>query len=486
MTLLWYDLETFGFHSRYDRIAQFAAIRTDENLKQLEDPVVYYGKLSPDYLPDPMSCLLTGITPQEANTRGIIEVELIQAIDRQFSRPGTCILGYNSIAFDDEFIRNLYYRNFYDPYRREWANGNSRWDILNLARATRDLRPEGIIWPVNEEGRPSVKLDLLAEANNLHHEYAHDALSDVKATIAVANLIKMKQPKLFKWAWQHRTRNQARTLIDLEDRTPLIHTSEVHYSRKGYTTLVCPLVTDPELRNTIYAFDLRSDPEPLLTLPDNEIRHRIFTPTQELEAEGISRIPLKGIHMNKAPFLAPRSVLDHNMANRLGIDPILAEERWKRIKGDPHIAGKLRKVFSRGQDWGSIDDPDFQIYDRFFPDEDKEVLAEIRQTVPEKLMQLNPGARDSRIPEMLRRYIGRNYPDHQDDETSRRWKSFCASRILFPPVPGVSDLGEYRKRIMAWMENDNLEAEKKPILKSLQEYGDMLEQELLGLDTELS
>lgn len=480
MTLLWYDLETFGRHSRYDRIAQFAALRTDDSFQPLEDPIVLYGKLSPDYLPDPMACLLTGLTPQEVNAKGMVEADLIRAIDSHLSRPGTCTLGYNSIAFDDEFIRNLYYRNFYDPYRREWANGNSRWDILNLARAARDLRPDGMNWPVNEDGRPTVKLELLAAANNLIHENAHDALSDVQATIAVARLIHEKQPKLFEWTWRHRTKDQARTLIDLEDRTPLVHTAAAHYSRNGYTTLVCPLITDPTLRSTIHAFDLRCDPEPLLTLPEDEIRHRIFTPTEELEAEGLERIPLQGIAMNKAPFLSPRRVLSPEIANRLGIDIPLAEERWKRLKNDTHIAGKLRRVFGKTPDWGTVDDPDFQIYERFFPDEDKKRLEVIREKAPEELMRLNLQTKDSRVPEMLRRYIGRNYPESQDAEAKRRWKSFCASRILFPPIPGVSDLGEYNKRIEAWVDNDNLEAEKKPILKALREYGAMLEETLLN------
>jgi exodeoxyribonuclease-1 len=177
MTLLWYDLETFGRNPRYDRIAQFAAIRTDDRFVPMEEPVVLYGKLSPDYLPDPLACLITGITPQEANSKGLCEAELVRAIDVHLSRPGTCALGYNTIAFDDEFIRNLYYRNFHDPYKREWADGNSRWDILDLARAARDLRPEGIHWPVTEDGKPTVKLELLTQANHLSHEHAHDALS---------------------------------------------------------------------------------------------------------------------------------------------------------------------------------------------------------------------------------------------------------------------------------------------------------------------
>ena len=480
MTLLWYDLETFGRNPRFDRIAQFAALRTDDGFRPLEEPAVLYGKLSPDYLPDPLACLITGITPQEVNAKGLVEAEFVRAVDAHLSRPGTCAVGFNSIAFDDEFIRNLYYRNFFDPYRREWADGNSRWDILDLVRATRDLRPEGIEWPVNAEGKPSVKLELLTEANDLAHEHAHDALSDVYATVAVAKLIHEKQPKLFEWAFRHRSKDRARTLIDLAERTPLVHTAAAYYSGKGNTTLVCPLVTDPERRSVVHAFDLRFDPEPLLTLPEDEIRRRLYTPSAELAAEGLERIPLKGIAMNKAPFLAPRNVLTEDAASRLGIDVPLALERWERLRRDTGIVAKLRKVFSETPDWGAVDDPDLQIYDRFFPDEDRAVLEVIRNTAPEDLGDLRPRAKDSRIPEMLRRYRGRNYPETLNAEETERWRSFCASRILFPPIPEASDLGEYRKRLAAWRDSEELEASKKPVVKALEEYGDALEAALLA------
>ncbi len=479
MTLLWYDLETFGRNPRFDRISQFAAVRTDDKFQVLEEPVVLYGKLSPDYLPDPLACLITGITPQEANEKGLNEAELIRAIDTHLSRPGTCALGYNTIAFDDEFIRNLYYRNFHDPYRREWADRNSRWDILDLARAARDLRPEGIVWPVSDEGKPSVKLELLTKANGLSHNHAHDALSDVYATIALAKLIREKQPKLFEWAFSHRTKDKARTLIDLAERTPIVHTASGYYSEKGNTTLVCPLVTDPERRNVIHSFDLRFDPEPLLTLPADEIRRRLFTPKAELEAEGLDRIPLKGIAINKSPFLAPRNVLSDEAAERLGIDIPTAMKHWESLRRDTGLVAKLREVFSEKHDWGNVDDPDLQIYERFFPDEDKKILEVIRNTKPEELNHLHINAKDPRLPEMLRRYIGRNYPELLDEEGKRRWKSFCASRILFPPIPDVSDLGEFRKRLTSWRESEELEAEKKPIIKALEEYGDYLEKEIL-------
>ena len=213
-SILWYDLETFGLDSRGDRIAQFAAIRTDLDLQQIEEPIILYCRLSDDYLPDPLSCLVTGITPQEVNAKGLVEAEFIQLINTEFSRPNTTVAGFNSIRFDDEFIRNALYRNFFDPYRREYEHNNSRWDIIDLVRATHDLRPEGIRWPErNEVNRPVFRLTSLTEANGIEHLGAHDALADVRATIAIARLIKEKQPRLYQYAYDLRSKNRVKRLL---------------------------------------------------------------------------------------------------------------------------------------------------------------------------------------------------------------------------------------------------------------------------------
>ena len=157
-SIYWYDLETFGIDPKSDRISQFAGVRTDYDLNLIGEPHVSFCKPANDMLPSPESCLVTGITPQQALADGIIESTFISQINAEFSQPGTCVSGYNSIRFDDEFMRYGLYRNFMDPYEREWKNGNSRWDIIDLVRCTRALRPEGIEWPISEQGKPSFSI----------------------------------------------------------------------------------------------------------------------------------------------------------------------------------------------------------------------------------------------------------------------------------------------------------------------------------------
>jgi exodeoxyribonuclease-1 len=178
-TFFWHDYETFGRVPRRDRPAQFAGVRTDADLNEIGEPVMFHCQPPIDSLPDPESVLLTGITPQACAEQGLPEHEFARRIESELALDGTVGVGYNSIRFDDEVTRHLFWRNLIDPYAREWSNGCSRWDLLDVVRCTWALRPEGIEWPVHTEGeiagRPSFKLEHLTSANGLGHEAAHDA-----------------------------------------------------------------------------------------------------------------------------------------------------------------------------------------------------------------------------------------------------------------------------------------------------------------------
>ena len=145
-TFLWHDYETFGATPRRDRPAQFAAIRTDAELNQLGEPLMLYCQPAPDFLPDPEACLITGITPQQCLEQGVPEYQFAATIEQAFALPGTIGVGYNTIRFDDEVTRFMFWRNLIDPYAREWQNECGRWDLLDVVRTAYALRPEGIQW----------------------------------------------------------------------------------------------------------------------------------------------------------------------------------------------------------------------------------------------------------------------------------------------------------------------------------------------------
>ena len=480
-TFLWYDLETFGLHNALDRIAQFAAMRTDEDFEPVEDPLVLYCRITPDYVPDPMSCLLTGITPKTTLERGIPEHEFIGRIQQEFARPGTCVVGFNNLGFDDEFIRNTLYRNIYDPYYREWAGGNSRWDIINLMRVARDLRPEGLVWPDKKNGNPSFRLEDLSAANGIVHEEAHDALADVRATISLAALVERTQPKLFTYVYEHRKKDRIKAKIDLFEKPVLLYTSDTLTSPSGCTAPIIPLAGDPHNQNAILAFDLRGDPGQLIDLTVDAIRHRTFTSSERLSPD-TPRIPLMKIQVNKAPVLSPTGVLDDDAAKRLDIDLELAEERAQLLRKHPELTQKIMDVFRR-QEAPRRRDPELEIYSGFFPDSDKEKMAELRAAEPQEMLRRRFDFEDPRSPPLLWRMVCRNYPDSLDETTGREWRSFCASRLLFPPDRMINDFHFYTRKIREYSESRETSPREQLILKDLQEWADTISRDILSYES---
>jgi exodeoxyribonuclease-1 len=428
-SLFWHDYETFGIDPRRDRPSQFAGVRTDHDLNIIDDPFVVYCKSPADYLPHPEACLLTGITPQLAESKGEIEAEFCRLIHEQLAKPNTCSLGYNSIRFDDEFTRNCLYRNFYDPYAREWQNGNSRWDLIDVVRATKALRPNGINWPVDEEARPTFKLEELTKANGIAHEAAHDALSDVYATIALAKLIKTAQPKLYQFLWQHRTKTEGLKLLQFGSFKPVLHVSGRYPNLKHCLAVVLPVCQHPTNNNGIMVYDLSIDPSLLISLSVEEIQQRIFTATAELP-EGVERIPLKTVHINKCPVLAPINVLKPDDLHRLNLDLATCTANISKLQSASGLAEKIQAVFSNNNFTETDPDPDLAIYSGgFFPDADKHKIVKIRNTPPKELAEISTNFSDKRLAEMLFRYRARNYPEYLNTEEAAKWQAFCADRV---------------------------------------------------------
>ncbi|MEQ1689588.1 MAG: exodeoxyribonuclease I, partial [Sphingopyxis sp.] len=318
-TFLWHDYETFGVNTRSDRPAQFAAIRTDADLNEIGEPMMCYCQPAPDYLPDPQSCLITGITPQTCLTRGVTEAEFAAQIEAALSEPNTIGVGYNTIRFDDEITRFLFWRNLIDPYAREWQNGCGRWDILDVVRAAYALRPDGINWPTGVDGRTSFRLELLTAANHISHEAAHDALSDVRATIALAKLIRDKQPKLFDFCFKLHKKDAVTEQISLHAPRPFVHISGMIPVEQGCVMIAYPLAQHPTNKNETIVWDCAHDPGELATLDVATLRTRLFSKADALPA-GVTRLPIKSIHINKSPIVSPLNTLSAAQIQQWGLD----------------------------------------------------------------------------------------------------------------------------------------------------------------------
>jgi len=430
-SIFWYDFETFGASPIWDRPSQFAGIRTDLELNIIGEPEMFYCRQADDYLPHPIACLITGLSPQVCQQKGMSEVKFIERINNLFSEPGTCAAGYNSIRFDDEVTRNTLYRNFFDPYQREWQNGNSRWDILDMMRCAYALRPDGIVWPKGDDGKVSFKLEKLSAANGIVHENAHDALSDVYATIGLAKLVKEKLPKLYEHIFQLRRKEAVAPLLDTVNKRPVLHISGMFGVDNGCAAVMIPLAADAKNKNAIMCFDLMADPTPLFELTVEEIQKRLFSTKDQLAAEGLERLPVKSIHINKCPVVLPAKMVQPEIAEKWGFDGAIMRKHAAIIKNGVDLTQKLQAVMTR--EFKPQHDPDAMLYTGgFFNQTDKSAMAQIREAHPEALDDMQFGFQDGRLEEMLFRFRARNYPETLNGDERDQWEEFRKQKLLGP------------------------------------------------------
>ena len=465
LTFYWHDYETWGTDPKRDWPSQFAGIRTDAELNIMGKPLVLYCKPSNDILPHPEACLVTGITPQKALAAGVCEAEFITAIQREMALPGTCTVGYNNIRFDDEFTRYALYRNFFDPYAREWQNGNSRWDIIDVVRLTRALRPDGIEWPVKEDGVTSFRLEELTRANGIEHAEAHDALSDVYATIAMAQLIKERQPRLFDYLLKLRNKRLVAEQLNTVTKDPVLHVSAKYPARDGCIAMVAPLINHPVNRNSVIVYDLRCDPTPLIELGVEEIKQRLFTAAAELP-EGVERIPLKEVHINKCPVLVPMNTLTDAAAAEWQIDVGRAEQHLAMLRAAA-LDSKIKQLYS-GREFAPVTDPDQALYGGgFFSDADRRSMEMVRSTPPADLGTLNIAFEDVRLPEMLFRYRARNWPETLSERERERWDIFRTDRLCNSQADAGITLDEYRSKLARMLVDPELDERQRGIISEL-------------------
>nr|WP_239421227.1 exodeoxyribonuclease I [Saliniradius amylolyticus] len=472
-SLFWHDYETWGANPVKDVPAQFAGVRTDLELNIIEEPVEWFCQIPNDYLPHPQACLITGITPQQSLRDGMNEAEFARHIEHQFSRPDTCVVGYNNLRFDDEVTRHLLYRNFYEPYAREWQNGNSRWDIIDMVRACYALRPEGIEWPEREDGSPSFKLEHLTQANGLGHDRAHDAMSDVYATIDMARLIKQKQPKLYHYLFGLRKKSAVKALIDYHNLTPLVHVSSKLPAVNGCTSWIVPVCPHPINRNAIICLNLALDPSPLFDLDAEQLRHKLYQPSSEL-TEGEQRLPIKLVHLNKSPVLAPAKTLTEDNADRLGLDRQQCLHNLSLIKNSPGLVQKLQDVFDTEPE--SIEkDADHALYSGgFIGDADKSRCEQVRLSEPEQLTGLDWQFEDPRLNTLLFRYRARNYPQTLTEAEMNRWQRHRQYRLTAPDSPASINLTEFAEQLEILSESVKEDPNKLAILRALYQYASEL------------
>ena len=470
-SFFFYDLETSGFSAHKHRIMQFAGQRTDMELRPIGEPVNLLVKMTNDSLPDVDAVLVTSITPQQTIMDGVTEMEFLRIFEAEVSVPGTIFLGYNTVRFDDEFMRCLHYRNFYDPYEWQWQDGRSRWDLLDMVRMTRALRPEGIAWPFDATGKPTNRLELLTSLNKLSHEHAHDALSDVEATIAVARLIRNKQTKLFDYLLSMRDKRKVAELV--QKGAPFVYTSGQYASEFEKTTIAMHLCDHPKRQGSL-VFDLRHDPAPWLAM----------TPEQLVDAwrwkkdRTDPRLPVKLLQYNHCPAVAPTGVLDAASKQRLGLDMAVIAAHETTLRAAPDFVDKLCKavdIMDTQQQTtflSSDKDVDACLYDGFFGAGDKQAMRVVRAARPEEFSDLGLTFQDHRLEALLPLYKARNFPNSLTDEERQAWEQFRVQKLLGGGTH--SQLALYFARLQDVLAKGGLTGHQEYLIEELRLYAESI------------
>lgn len=453
-SLLWFDYETFGLDPARDRPAQFACLRTDLNLNPTGDELTIFCQPPRDYIPNPESCLITGISPSYALREGVPESDFIGRILEKFLVPGTCGVGYNSIRFDDEVTRNTLYRNLYDPFAREWRNGNSRWDLLGVMRFARALRPEGVIWPNDSDGKPTLRLDHLTIANKIPHQNAHDAMADVKATLALARLFKAAQPRLFDYLWSLRAKRSVLSLVNPGSMTPFVMAAPRFSAQSHHLAIVVVLGRLSSNPNALIVYDLRESPEPWMAGGGD-----VGAPS-----------PFGLLHVNRAPPVAPLSSLRPEDQLRLNLDVANHRENLSRLTGLPFRKATEYQALHDRMPLDAQPDPDLGIYSGFASDEDRYRLDRFRDPASSVFLEAPEVFDSARYRELCFRYKARNFPERLSGEELTAWDVFCKEKWFQKLHGGSLSVTEFEESISALRMREDLDARKKALLIEIEGY----------------
>lgn len=460
-TFFFYDLETSGLNSRRDRIMQFAGQRTDLDLNPIGPSYNFLIKLSDDVLPSPKALSVTGITPQKTLEEGYSEAEACDLLLREIFTSNTIIVGYNNVRFDDEFIRHLFWRNLRDPYEWSYKDGRSRWDLLDVVRFTRAVRPGKIKWPFDDNGKPTNRLELISAANNLKHEHAHDALSDVEALIEVGRMIKESSPKLWSYLLKLRDKKLVRQLVNLDKPEIFVYSSGRLESEYDKTTLAYPLFDCKN--NNIAVYNLRYDPTELLDKSPAELATflakyvkspnvKLDAPTaSETESEATERrVYFKTLRYNRCPAVAPLAVLGLDDLRRLDLDLSQIKHHQQILQANPKLINTIKLLFdlkerqletenrAKSNDFGAEE----QLYEAFLSDADRRLCQTISALSGEELKNPRPQFADIRLNEIFLSYKARSYPTALNETEQIKWERLKALRLQAQLPSFLSELEE--------------------------------------------
>jgi len=330
MGFVFFDTETTGLKHGFDQIVHFAAIRTDANLNEV-DRFEARSRLLPHVLPHPAALRTNGLPIGRLLDPSLSShYDMVRAIrQRLLSWSPSIFVGYNSIRFDEEMLRHALFQALHPAYLTSNHN-NSRADVWGLVMAAAAVSPACLSVPIGPEGRPIFRLEQLASANGVAHERAHDALSDVVATLELCRLVHQRSPEL----WQRFVRfSKKATVADFVEAEDGFMLTEFFANQAYHAPVVC-IGRDPDQANGRFCLGLNGDVDRLAAMTDDELRTELAQ----------KPCPVRRLRINAAPTLtalydAPEVMLD-------GVDIEAIEAQARRVKGDSALCSRLVSAYT--------------------------------------------------------------------------------------------------------------------------------------------
>ena len=334
MAMVFYDTETTGTKVYFDQILQFAAILTDNDLNEIERFEIR-SRLLPNVVAGPGAMRLTGVSVDQLHDPALpSHYEMVCRIRRKLLEwQASLFIGHNSLRFDEVLLRSAFYKNLLPPYLTNSA-GNGRIDTLSMLQWAHKYEPDVIEIPTRPDGRPIFKLDQLAPANGYNQAHAHDAMSDVEATIHMAHLMRNNAPDT--WSRAMRFSNKSNVLDFCEGE--MVFGLTEYYFRDYYSFLLHQVGHNPHDRSEIVAFDLYHDPADFVGLSSEALRRHL----------NASPKLLRRVRANALPGLIDADEAHpHTQVSNLPLE--MLEERAEVLEGNETLRGQLLLAYMQAK-----------------------------------------------------------------------------------------------------------------------------------------
>ena len=366
--LVFYDFETCSSNVSYGQIIQAAAVLVNDSFQELDR---YEGrcKLSPGVVPEAMALLVNKTTPRMLKETNLSHYQMVRQMTDKFKEwKNSIFIGYNSINFDEEFLRRTLFKNLEYPYLTN-TNGNERGDLFSLARACHLYYPGSIKTPISDKNNPIFKLEQLAPMNDIQHDHAHSAMGDVIATIEIAKLLNKKAPNVWKASLMTTNKDKSFQLIKNEE----LFCTDFFYYGKSVPFVLTYVCQHPQWGYPM-CFDLKSDPNYYFSLSIHELKKELNKKPKVIRTIKHKKHPI---------IMNPSYGTNFDNYKQLGIKKL--KQRAKLIRSNNEFAKKVASILdTEAQEKQDLDSqldiyPEESIYKKFSTDYDNKIMVEFHK-----------------------------------------------------------------------------------------------------------